>query len=117
MDWHPWIWHRLLPLKISVFMLRAWNIVLSVDDSLKRIGVMIVSRCDCCEEGKYEDQNHVLFGGEFAFNIWCYCANIFGLPLGHTWMETVTAWLRRASTDSQVGILVGLLPSIISWHL
>ena len=80
---------------------------MSVDDSLRRIGIPIVSRCDCCEVGKYEDQNHVLFGGEFATNIWCYCGNIFGLPLGHTWMETVTAWLRRASTDSQVGILVG----------
>ena len=72
MEWHPWMWHKLLPLKISVLMWKAWNMALSVDDHLRRIGIPIVSRCDCCDEGKYEDQNHVLFEGEFATKIWHY---------------------------------------------
>ncbi|KAF5471068.1 hypothetical protein F2P56_011540 [Juglans regia] len=36
----------------SVFMWRAWNTALSVDDSLRRIGIPIVSRCDCGEVGE-----------------------------------------------------------------
>ncbi|XP_041001580.1 uncharacterized protein LOC121247270 [Juglans microcarpa x Juglans regia] len=90
---------------------------LSVDDRLRRIGIPIVSRCDCCDEGKYEDQNHVLFEVEFATKIWHYYGATFGLPLGLTWREMVTIWFRRAASDSQVGLIAGLLLSIITWHL
>ena len=117
MGWHSWVWHKSLPLKISIAMWKAWNMALSVDDRLRRIGIPIVSRCDCCDKGSYEDQNHVLFEGVFATKIWHYCGTIFGLPIGRSWMETVTAWFRRASSSSQVGRLVGFLPSIITWQL
>ena len=66
MEWHPWVWHKLLPLKVSVLMWKVWFMALSVDDRLRRIGIQIVSRCDCCDEGNYEDQDHVLLTGEFA---------------------------------------------------
>ncbi|XP_041009412.1 uncharacterized protein LOC121253465 [Juglans microcarpa x Juglans regia] len=90
---------------------------LSVDDRLRCIGIPIVSRCDCCHEDKYEDQNHVLFEGEFAKELWHYYGATFGLPLGLTWREMAIIWFRRAPSVSQVGLIVGLLPSIITWHL
>ncbi|KAF5464430.1 hypothetical protein F2P56_014505 [Juglans regia] len=89
MEWHPWMWHKLLPLKISVLMWKAWNMALSVDDHLRRIGIPIVSRYDCYDEGKYEDQNHTLFECEFAKELWHYYGATFGLPLGLTWRETI----------------------------
>jgi len=114
---HTWVWHKMLPLKVSVSMWKAWYNALSVDDRLCRIGVPIVSRCDYCNQGNYEDQNHVLFQGNFANRVWRYCGANFGLPVGGNWKETVEAWFRRANSSTQVGILVGLLPSFLSWHL
>jgi hypothetical protein len=41
------------------------------------------------------------------------CGAIFGLPLRGNWKETVSLWFHRASSSSQVGIIVGLLPSFL----
>ncbi|XP_042944697.1 uncharacterized protein LOC122278582 [Carya illinoinensis] len=115
MNWHSWMWHSQLPLKVSVSMWKAWHHAIGVDDHLCRVGVPIVSKCDCCDAGKYEDQNHVLFERDLAARMWRYCGGIFGLPLHGNWKETVSHWFLHASSSSQVGIIVGLLHSLLSW--
>lgn len=90
---------------------------LSVDDRLRRIGIPLVSKCDCCNRGHIEDINHVLFEGEFPHRVWSFFGSLIGIPLGRTWKQNAEIWFRRASSSSQVGVIVGIIPIIITWRL
>ncbi|XP_042944671.1 uncharacterized protein LOC122278558 [Carya illinoinensis] len=102
---------------MSILFGKAWHKALSVDDRLRRVGIPIVSKCDCCCVGHYEDINHVLFEGDFPRKIWLTFSNLFGLPMGRNWEQHVSSWFRRAKSSSQVGYIVGLMPVIITWRL
>ncbi|KAF5465134.1 hypothetical protein F2P56_015165, partial [Juglans regia] len=78
---NKWIWNSILPKKISVFMWKAWHGALAVDDKIRRIGIPLVSRCNCCIQGQYEDLNHVLFAGEEAAEVWKKIGVMLGLPI------------------------------------
>lgn len=54
--------------------------LLNVDDHVRRTGIPLVSKCNCCEKGGYEDINHVLATGEVASSIWERCAKQVGMP-------------------------------------
>ncbi|KAG6702808.1 hypothetical protein I3842_07G054300 [Carya illinoinensis] len=76
-------------------------------------------KCNCCQEGHTEDLNHVLCTGEFARHVWRLAASHLGVHMAsfYTWTEQINFWFRRASKSSQVRIIFGILPSIISWKL
>jgi len=67
---HKWIWNSILPKKFYVLMWKAWHGALAVDDRIRKIGIPLVSRCNCYNQGKYEALNHVLFEGEVAAEVW-----------------------------------------------
>lgn len=56
-------------------MWKAYYDFLCVDDRLRRVGIPIALKCECCVEGKYEDVNHVLATGAIARGIWKKCAD------------------------------------------
>lgn len=67
--WFHWVWHPCLPKKIYVLVWKAFHNALSVDDQVHKLGISIVSRCNCCSTVGYEDLNHVLAIGEFARDV------------------------------------------------
>lgn len=79
----------------------------------------MVSKCDCCMGRGYEDINHVLFAGDFAQQFWRKCAQAFGFPFRENvaWKENMKLWFRRASKSSQMGVILGVFPTIITWKL
>ncbi|XP_042962535.1 uncharacterized protein LOC122296805 [Carya illinoinensis] len=91
LPWAKWLWNPALPRKMSIIMWKAQHNCLPVDDRVRRTGIPLTSKCDCCREGSYEDQNHVLATGEFAEQIWRMCASKLELPClqGKTWREKV----------------------------
>lgn len=86
-----WIWHPSIPKKMSVLIWKIMYGYLSMDDRIKRVGINLVSKCDCCASGAYEDQNHVLASGDFFVQLWNRCNSYFGmsLQLGNSWKEKV----------------------------
>ncbi|XP_042946137.1 uncharacterized protein LOC122279516 [Carya illinoinensis] len=52
---HKWLWHPALPKKMSLIMWKTHNNCLPVDDRVRRAGISLVSKCDCCDNGGYED--------------------------------------------------------------
>jgi len=42
---------------------------------------------------------------------------MLGLPIGRNWYETCLSWFWRASYASQIGVILGALPTVISWRL
>ncbi|XP_040989051.1 uncharacterized protein LOC121236683 [Juglans microcarpa x Juglans regia] len=104
---------------MSIIMWKAMHGCLPVDDRIRGVGIYLVSKCDCCSSGGYEDQNHILALGTFAEQVWRICSLQLGMPLleGGTWREKIECWYRHVKNSSQSGQLIGILPSIITWRL
>lgn len=117
--WMDWVWHPFIPQKMSILIWKAMHGSFPVDDRLRRVGIILASKCDCCVLGVYEDQDHVLALGEFATQVWkCACIHL-GMPflIGREWKERVECWFHRAKRSSCSGQIIGILPIIITWRL
>ncbi|XP_035540253.1 uncharacterized protein LOC118344233 [Juglans regia] len=71
-----------------------------------KVGIYIASKCDCCVNGGYEDQNHALAGGDFVQEIWkkavvLVCLNY--VPR-QDWHNTISMWFGTStiSHDDEV---------------
>jgi hypothetical protein len=53
---------------------------LSVDERIRRIGISLVSKCECCPQGGFEDLDHVLYSGKVAAKLWQICSSLLGVP-------------------------------------
>lgn len=116
--WAEWVWHSCLPKFMAVTMWKGLNNALSVDDRIRKVGLPIVSRCNCSVQGSYEDLSHALAEGKFARLIWMKCASQLGMSIrGGSWREIIAGWFNRAKKSTKMGNLMGLLPSIITWRL
>lgn len=49
-EWAKWVWHKLLPKKIAICMWRAVFNCLSVEEQIHKIGIPLISGCNCCKE-------------------------------------------------------------------
>ncbi|KAF5464541.1 hypothetical protein F2P56_014612 [Juglans regia] len=112
--WTKWVWHVVIPKKISIIMWKAIHECLAVDDRIRKVGIQVASRCDCCISGAYEDMNHVLATGEFAKMIWSMCSNQLGMRnmAGINWRGRVDCWHRHARGSTQRGQLIGFIPLV-----
>lgn len=117
--WDKWIWHTCIPKKMTIILWKCFNNVLSVDDRLRRVGIPIESKCDCCTKGAYEDLKQVFVAGEVAKSIWRRCASHVGLSSFdfRSWVGMVSAWYHRATKRPVCGLLFGIIPAIVTWVL
>ncbi|XP_042939613.1 ent-kaurenoic acid oxidase 1-like [Carya illinoinensis] len=109
LEWHPEFLQKA----------KAQNNCLLVDNRVRRAGIPLASKCDCCDNGGYEDQSHVLALGTFAEQVWSKCCSTLAICRmeGRNWKDKVEIWFRRAKFSTQPGQLIGLLPRIITWKL
>ena len=103
--------------KFSITMWKALSQSLSVDDHIWRIGITLVLKFECCEEGAFEDLNHVLYKGRVAVAIWILASYTLGIPYvaQRTWRESVEARFR--CTQKNFAGYEFLIPIIITWSL
>ncbi|XP_035545086.1 uncharacterized protein LOC109020946 [Juglans regia] len=92
---------------------------LVVDDRIRKVGIQVASRCDCCDSGAFEDMNHVLATREFVERIWSWCAIRLGMRnlARINWRRRVDSWHRLARGSTQKGQLLGIIPLVITWRL
>lgn len=111
-----WMWHRRLPLKVTTCMWKAGFKCITVDDRVQSRGIALASRCDCCVSPRVETLDHVLGSGKFAQNVWRMVTVNFGVVelQGDTWEGRVSHWLSCAKKFTKQGVLLRLLPSVIT---
>ncbi|KAJ0095450.1 hypothetical protein Patl1_15067 [Pistacia atlantica] len=87
-----WIWHHLLPKKISVCMWKACFNGLALDSQVQSLGIPLASRCNCCTLGHTESLNHVLCNGSIAAEVWKTAAITLGIDhvYGLSWWSTMS---------------------------
>ncbi|XP_057958688.1 uncharacterized protein LOC131151460 [Malania oleifera] len=61
-----WLWHNLLPKKVSVRVWKARFHNLLLDEKVQSLGIAFASRCNCCELGKTEILNYILCSSEIS---------------------------------------------------
>ncbi|XP_042973032.1 uncharacterized protein LOC122304830 [Carya illinoinensis] len=117
--WVDWVWHPCIPKNISVNMWKVFNNALSVDDKIRSIGIPIASKCDCYLNGGYENRDRVLANGDIAKEVWrlAYAQMGLGRTTGISWNRIVEECLTKASKSSQLGHLLRIIPSIVTWSL
>ncbi|KAK0598182.1 hypothetical protein LWI29_032329 [Acer saccharum] len=117
--WKDWFWHSLLPKRISICIWKAWFMCLAVDDRVKDKGISMASACDCCVQRNQENIDHVLSVGDMAADIWRRASVVFGIPFQRVLprKNRVTNWFYYARKSSIKGVLIGLLPCLITWCL
>ncbi|CAI9756903.1 unnamed protein product [Fraxinus pennsylvanica] len=92
---------------------------LSVDSRMRSTGVALASRCDCCDTRQVETLDNVLNSGNIAKIVWKWASLALGVHYleAQLWWTRVNRWFTRAKKVSQRVILIGLLPSLITWKL
>ncbi|XP_042952180.1 uncharacterized protein LOC122289263 [Carya illinoinensis] len=119
LPWKGWFWHNMLPRRVVVCVWKAWFRSLPVDMRITDMGIALVSRCDCYASGSLEALDHVLSSGKVARAVWEKAAVMLGVRcMGFSsWRARISAWFCCAKRCFQRGILVGLLPSLITWRM
>lgn len=59
-EWAKWIWNKWLPKKFALCIWKAYFNCLSVDEQVRKLGILMVSYCNCCAVGREKDLDHVL---------------------------------------------------------
>lgn len=119
LQWKEWIWHRLLPKRVSLCVWKAYYRCLAVDERVEARGVALTSACDCCVWKSGESLDHILCSGEVATKVWEFASTLLGIPCMRQmhWKARLLVWFRSSKKASVKGILTGLLPCLISWQL
>ena len=112
------IWHPMLPLKISFFLLHLLRGRLPVDCCLWKFGVHGPSRCGCCPSPDIDTVEHVFAEGDMASRVW----HFFGDPVGISWSGSsfrvcLAAWWYRKKGNRYLAFVHHILPLLICWHL
>lgn len=79
--------------------------------------IPLASKCNCCNlSPDIETLEHVLNGGKLATSIWRKISIALGLPCEFlSWKIKIRFWFRQANRHTQMGHLIGIIPSIIIW--
>nr|XP_027102884.1 uncharacterized protein LOC113724156 [Coffea arabica] len=112
------IWHPLVPLKVSFFLLRLLRGRLPVDCCLMKFGVQGPSKCECFPLPSIETIDHVFATGEIASRVW----HFFGDPVGISWAGSsfrgcMAAWWYGRRGNRQLEFVHQILPLLICWQL
>ncbi|XP_075095162.1 uncharacterized protein LOC142173464 [Nicotiana tabacum] len=91
------IWIKGLPFKISFFLWRLWRQKIATDDTWRRQGQMVMSRCWCCQHPQEESIEHIFVTSPTASKI-----------IRHWWYAQCCPKLKP---------LFQAVPTIITWEL
>ncbi|XP_071928018.1 uncharacterized protein [Coffea arabica] len=112
------IWHSLIPLKVSFFMLRLLLRRIPTPDKLRKFGFHLLSKCFCCTEPSEESIEHLFSNGHIASFLWNYFGGLCGIKFSGSFLRAriVDWWLN--SQDSELRkIICRILPSVICWQI
>lgn len=116
---HPWgeaIWQKWIPPKVSCFLWKLFHKVVPTDDSIRRLGIHIVSKCSCCTMPKEESSNHLFFEGEKATHLWRKFGAIFDRPTPRGKESLLRFWLSGSRKNYRDCLASGMSACII-WEL
>lgn len=112
------VWHPLIPIKISFFMVRLLRDRLPLASSLGRLHVHGPSKCFCCSASHSESLEHIFADGELAQFLWNFFGNDAGIIYrGIGVRSRLAGWWCQPTRNSRLDSIHTMLPNIICWHI
>ena len=112
------VWHSLIPIKVSFFMVRLLRDRLPLASALGRLHVYGPSKCFCCSAPQSESLDHIFGEGDVAQFLWTFFGNGAGVTYrGSGARSRLAGWWCQPKCSSRLASLHVLVPSIICWHI
>nr|XP_027122076.1 uncharacterized protein LOC113739022 [Coffea arabica] len=112
------VWHPLIPIKISFFMVRLMRDRLPLASSLGRLHVHGPSKCFCCSASHSESLEHIFADGDLAQFLWNFFGNGAGVIYrGIGVRSRLAGWWCQPKRNSRLDSIHTMLPNIICWHI
>ncbi|KAL0312659.1 UNVERIFIED_CONTAM: putative ribonuclease H protein [Sesamum radiatum] len=110
------LWHSTVMPSMSIFAWRLLNNFIPVDARLKEKGMVIVSKCCCCEN--IETIEHVFLNSSSVKEVWNYFGNLFNLQPPQTdFISIMFQFWKLSSPDVKRGHVRLLIPLLIFWFI
>ncbi|KAL0925310.1 hypothetical protein M5K25_003631 [Dendrobium thyrsiflorum] len=107
------IWHRNIPMTVSVFLWRLLHNFIPSDDLLIDKGFYVVSKCQCCFH--VENIAHIFVSGPIAVKLWVHFQGIFNVNLFNPGLSIRDLIIKWFSKDN--GHITHLVCALIVWNL
>ncbi|KAL0447058.1 UNVERIFIED_CONTAM: hypothetical protein Slati_1833700 [Sesamum latifolium] len=108
------LWHPIVMPSMSIFSWRLLNNFIPVDARLKEKGMVIVSKCCCCEN--IETIEHLFLNSSSVKEVWIYFGNLFKLQPPQTdFISIMFHFWKLSSPYVKRGHVRLLIPLLIFW--
>ncbi|XP_019231693.1 PREDICTED: uncharacterized protein LOC109212501 [Nicotiana attenuata] len=111
------MWVKGLPFKISFFMWKLWKGKLPLDDTMRRMGYFMPSKCRCCVFPKEGTVSHVFYRSYTASRVWSYFFSHAGMSLEGLSLHQAIVKCWTVLVIPRLKPIFLALPSIIVWEL
>lgn len=113
------IWTNYIPPKVSVFLWKVIHGILPTDNKVQQCGILLCSKCSCCQAPQTETASHLLLCSELARTTWrimghCFQINPANCGSGQAFLRQVIQQTRIAT---QAGMVSLLLASLWLWEV
>lgn len=85
-------------------------------DKVHKKCISLASTCDCCSHRNKETINNVLATSYVTYNVWKWASALLNVPcmIFGSWKAIFLAWMSLAKKSSITGMLMGLMPCLIT---
>ncbi|XP_020681381.1 uncharacterized protein LOC110098793 [Dendrobium catenatum] len=107
------MWHKSIPTTVSVFNWRVLKNFVPTDDMLRKKGLFMTSKCQCC--ANLETVHHVFVSSPIAVKVWNYFKEIFHVNGGGptcSVFNLLEVWMVRVK-----GHVRNVIPLLIFWFI
>ncbi|KAM7461730.1 hypothetical protein LguiA_029851 [Lonicera macranthoides] len=112
------IWHHIIPLKWSTLAWIAVNKRLPLDDVIKRRGIQLASRCNCCSCPKQESIKHVFVSSRMAQSVWSHFEEVLSIhSRGSRLQLKLNEWWLSKVRSPCFKVILSFIPMSICWEL
>lgn len=107
-----------MPWKMSFFLWRMWKWKIPTDEVVRRFGVNMVSKCECCLVHEVSSLQHIFCKGEIAQKVWGFFAQTMGINLSMVGVRSVCwSWWNSRNKNRLLNFLAMRIPVAVVWEL
>lgn len=88
---------------------------LPTDENLRKCGVPIISKCECCGQATNQNSQHLFSYSEVTWKAWTYFGKMFGSTWKNIWswkQQCLTSWEKTKGLN-QFQILAKSIPNLL----
>ncbi|KAL9685913.1 hypothetical protein QQ045_023367 [Rhodiola kirilowii] len=111
------IWKAWIPPKVSGLVWKFFHQAVPTDDAVKRLGILLPSRCNCCVSPVNETANHLFIRSDVAKEGWKFLAIVFNKITPFTYRQLRAEWFLQSNPKNFMECLAFSLSCCALWEI